>query len=52
VLHVIDASGKYLLKNRIIENPYFLDVTGFENGIYVVLIMLDDRIFTRKFVKY
>jgi glucuronoarabinoxylan endo-1,4-beta-xylanase len=52
VLHVIDASGKYLLKNRIIENPYFLDVTDFENGIYVVLVMLDDRIFTRKFVKY
>jgi hypothetical protein len=52
VLQVFDISGKYLLQKQITENNTSLDVSYLENGIYVVRVMCDNKIFAGKFVKY
>jgi glucuronoarabinoxylan endo-1,4-beta-xylanase len=51
VLHIFDISGKSLLLEQI-ENEISLDVSSLENGIYIVKVPYDNRIFTGKFVKY
>jgi len=52
VLQVFDISGKDLLQKQITEDNSSLDVSCLENGIYVVRVICDNKIFAGEFVKY
>jgi len=52
VLQVFDISGKDLLQKQITEDNSSLDVSCLENGIYVVRVICDNKIFVGEFVKY
>jgi hypothetical protein len=51
-LLIIDISGKCLLQKQLTETNTSFDVSGLEDGIYIVKIVTDDQIFTEKIVKY
>ena len=52
VLQAFDISEKCLLQKQITEDNTSLDVSCLENGIYVVRVMCDNKIFAGEFVKY
>jgi glucuronoarabinoxylan endo-1,4-beta-xylanase len=52
VLQMIDISGKYLLHRQILKGENLIDVSGLENGIYVIRVLSDNLVFTRKILKY
>ena len=52
MLQIHDITGKKILQKQIIENITIIDVSGFESGIYIVRVLSDHQILTKKIVKY
>jgi ligand-binding sensor domain-containing protein len=50
-LQIFDISGKCLLQKQITGNERTVDVSGLEEGIYIIKIIYDNKIFTGKVVK-
>jgi gluconolactonase len=51
MLEINDISGKSLIQKEILENNASIDVSGLNQGIYLVKVLLDKQILTGKFVK-
>jgi ligand-binding sensor domain-containing protein len=52
LLEIHDISGKSVLQKQIIDNNTSIDVSGLDNGIYIIKVLSDNQIFTSKIVKY
>jgi len=50
-LQLIEIIGKTELQKQIHENNTSIDVSGLENGIYLVKVRSDNQILTGRFVK-
>jgi ligand-binding sensor domain-containing protein len=50
-LQIFDISGKCLLQKQITGNERTVDVSGLEEGIYIIKVIYDNKIFTGKVVK-
>ena len=51
MLELFDIAVKSVLQNEILENKASIDVSGLENGIYLVKVLSDKKMVTGKFVK-
>jgi ligand-binding sensor domain-containing protein len=49
---IIDISGKCLMQKQLTEKNTSLDVSGLVNGIYIIMLISDSQICTKKIVKY
>ena len=52
VLEICDISGKSVLQKQIRDNNTSIDVSGLDDGIYIVKVLSDNQISTSKIVKY
>jgi hypothetical protein len=52
MLEAFNISGKSVLLKEIQGNNSSIDVSGLDNGIYIVKVLSDNQMFTGKIVKY
>ena len=50
-LTIFDVTGKTLIKRTEIQQNEIIDLSSFENGIYIISIQTDNEIFTTKIIK-
>ncbi len=50
-VEISDITGKTIIIKRIIQQNETIDLSDFENGIYIISIQTDNEIFTRKIIK-
>ncbi len=50
-MKITDITGKVLIEKSNLQQNEELDLSGFANGIYIILIQTEDNVFTSKIIK-